>query len=166
MSESRVPQGTHTVRWEDWSRLVEAKDKLGGLDFIHAIIEGRLPHPPFYEVLGFRVEEAEAGRVVMSGRPGEFLVHPGGGVHGSFSAALIESATGLAVWSRLPAGRGMTTLDIKVNYVRAMTTATPPVRCEAKVIHPGNRVATAEARVTDAAGKLYAHGLSTCMVFA
>ena len=65
----------------------------------------------------------------------------------------------------MPPGRVFTTLEMKVNYVRPMRRETGEVRCEAEVLHAGGRVATAEGRITDAAGKLYAHGTATCMLF-
>jgi uncharacterized protein (TIGR00369 family) len=63
-----------------------------------------------------------------------------------------------------PAGRSFTTLELKINYTRPLRREVGEVRCEAVVIHAGNRTATAEARVVDAAGKLYAHGTTTCML--
>lgn len=86
-------------------------------------------------------------------------------VHGGLAATLLDSAMGCAVHSTLPAGASYTTLEIKVNYIRAMTVETGPVRCEAKVIHVGGRTATAEARLLDREGKLYAHGTTTCIIF-
>jgi uncharacterized protein (TIGR00369 family) len=86
-------------------------------------------------------------------------------VHGGLAATLLDSAMGCAVHSTLPAGAGYTTLEIKVNFVRAITAETGCVRCEAKLIHVGNRTATAEGRVLDGEDKLYAHGTTTCMIF-
>lgn len=86
-------------------------------------------------------------------------------VHGGLAATLLDSAMGCAVHSTLPAGASYTTLEIKVNYIRAMTVETGPARCEAKVIHVGGRTATAEARLLDREGKLYAHGTTTCIIF-
>jgi len=73
---------------------------------------------------------------------------------------------GCAVHSTLPRGRGYTTLEIKVNYVRTITAATGRVRAEGTSIHVGRRTATAEGRLVDAAGRLYAHATTTCLVFA
>jgi len=86
-------------------------------------------------------------------------------VHGGVAATLLDSAMGCAVHSTLAAGAAYTTLEIKVNYLRPMTIETGPVRCEAKVIHVGGRTATAEGRIEDARGKLYAHGTTTCIIF-
>jgi uncharacterized protein (TIGR00369 family) len=79
-------------------------------------------------------------------------------------AILLDSAMGCAVQSMQPAGTSYTTLELKVNYLRPLTSKTGTVYCEGKVIHMGGRIATAEGRLTDADGKLYAHGTTTCMV--
>jgi uncharacterized protein (TIGR00369 family) len=73
---------------------------------------------------------------------------------------------GCAVHVTLPAGAAYTTLEVKVNLVRAITTTTGLLRAEGRVIHTGKRMATSEGRLIDSAGKLYAHGTTTCMVFA
>ncbi|HZB45076.1 MAG TPA: PaaI family thioesterase [Pyrinomonadaceae bacterium] len=86
-------------------------------------------------------------------------------MHGGLAATLLDSALGCAINTAMPAGRVFTTLEMKVNYVRPLTAATGEVRCEARVIHAGGRTATAEGRIVDAGGKLYAHGTTTCMVF-
>jgi uncharacterized protein (TIGR00369 family) len=104
------------------------------------------------------------GRVVFSAEPAEYHYNPLGTVHGGIAATLLDSAMGCAVQSLLPAGTGYTTLEIKVNYLRPITSATGPVTCEGKIIHLGGRVATAEARLSDATGKLYAHGTTTCIL--
>jgi uncharacterized protein (TIGR00369 family) len=64
----------------------------------------------------------------------------------------------------MPAGGGYTTLEAKTHLVRAITSETGRLRAIGKVVHAGKRVATAEARLEDASGKLYAHATSTCMV--
>ena len=86
-------------------------------------------------------------------------------VHGGIACTLFDSAMGCAVQSLLPAGAGYTTLEIKVNLIRALTSVTGQVRCEASAIHVGRSTATAEARLVDAAGKLCGHATTTCMIF-
>jgi uncharacterized protein (TIGR00369 family) len=88
-----------------------------------------------------------------------------GSIHGGIAATLLDSVMGCAIHSTLKAGIGFTTLEIKVNYVRAMTDKTGPVKAEGKIINVGSRIATAEGRLIDAAGKLLAHGTTTCMIF-
>lgn len=156
---------TRAVTWEDPRALAKAAHGLSGIEYLRKIASGELPRPPMGELLDFGLAELEEGRAVFTVEPAEFHYNPIGVVHGGLAATLLDSAMGCAVHSMLPVGAGYTTLEIKVNYVRAMTAETGLVRCEAQVIHVGGRTATAEGRVIDAAGKLYAHGTTTCMIF-
>ncbi|MGO4376764.1 PaaI family thioesterase [Pseudoduganella sp. RAF53_2] len=136
-----------------------------GLEFLQKIGDGELPPPPIAELMGFVPIEVEHGRIVFQGTPGKQHYNPSGAVHGGYAATLLDSAVGCAVHSTLPAGSGFTTLELKINYVRAMTDRTGPVRAEGKVIQAGKQVAIAEGRITDATGKLYAHATTTCLIF-
>lgn len=155
---------TRTFTWKDPMQLAAAGRRMSGLDFFRAILAGELPPPPIAQTLGFRFAEAEEGRVVFTGTPAEYHYNPIAVAHGGLAATLLDSAMGCAVHSTLPAGVAYTTLEIKVNYVRAITTQTGELRAEGTVIHVGGRTATAQGRITDAAGKLYAHGTTTCLV--
>lgn len=162
--DDAAPERTRTYTWEDPMRLAEAGRRMSGIVFFRAILAGELPPPPIAQTLGFRFAEVEEGRVVFTGTPAEYLYNPIGVAHGGFAATLLDSAMGCAVHSVLPAGVAYTTLEIKVNYVRAITAQTGELRAEGTVIHIGGRTATAEGRITDAAGTLYAHGTTTCLV--
>jgi uncharacterized protein (TIGR00369 family) len=111
-----------------------------------------------------RFVEVEEGRAIFEGEPTEYHYNPIGVVHGGLAATLLDSAMGCAVHSMLPVGVGYTTLEIKVNYLRALTSETGTVRAEGRVIKVGGRVAVAEGRITDAAGNLYAHSTTTCLI--
>jgi len=136
-----------------------------GLELFKAMIAGELPAPPISRTLDFILVEAEHGRVVFQGRPGFAHYNPMGIVHGGWFATLLDSALGCAVASTLPAGKAYTTAELKVNIVRPLSDKVPFVRAEGRVIHGGNRMATADARLTGPDGKLYAHGSTTCFVF-
>jgi uncharacterized protein (TIGR00369 family) len=136
-----------------------------GLELFNAMIAGELPAPPISQTLDFILVEAEHGRVVFQGRPGFAHYNPMGMVHGGWFATLLDSALGCAVASILPAGKAYTTVELKVNIVRPLSDKVPFVRAESRVIHGGNRMATADARLTGPDGKLYAHGSTTCFVF-
>lgn len=137
---------------------------MSGLEFLHAMMSGKLPAPPICDVLDVLLVEAEPGRAVFEGIPSDRFRNPLGTVHGGWMTTLLDSALGCAVHSTLKAGQGYTTVDLAVSFVRAVHQTTGKVRCEGKVIHVGGRVATAEARLVDAQGKLYAHGTTTCFV--
>ncbi|MET0644975.1 MAG: PaaI family thioesterase [Pyrinomonadaceae bacterium] len=165
MGEGNDNARTRTFSWEDPRALAEAARGLTGLEFLNKVASGELPRPPISALMNFGLAELEEGRVVFTAEPAEYHYNPIGVVHGGLAATLLDSAMGCAVHSVLPAGAGYTTLEIKVNYVRALTAETGEVRCEARVIHVGGRTATAEGKVLDAAGKLYAHATTTCIIF-
>lgn len=145
--------------------VAEAGLKLAGMDYIQAIFRGELPAPPISELMGFRGVEAEPGRAVFEMTPGPQHYNPIGSVHGGIALTLLDSAMGCAVHTLLEQGLGYTTLEVKTNFVRPITADTGLIRCEGTVLHRGSRVATAEGKLTDAAGKLLAHGTTTCLVF-
>ena len=120
--------------------------------------------PPMGETLDFALVEVELGRAVFQGSPGRHVYNPMGVVHGGYAATLLDSACGIATASRLAAGETFTTLEIKVAYHRAMTEHTGPVRAEAIVKNMGRRVAYADAKLTDADGRLLASATSTLLV--
>ena len=137
-----------------------------GIAVFEAMFDGRLPGAPIAHTLDFLPVKIEPGLAVFQGQPLQRHYNPLGTVHGGWFATLLDSALGCAVHSKLPAGRAYTTLELKVNLVRALTEDVPRVRAEGRVIHLGNQTATAEARLVGPDGKLYAHGTTTCLVFA
>ena len=137
--------------------------QLDGLTAMRAMIAGELPPPPIATLLGFELVEVAAGRVVFAALPGPEHYNPIGMVHGGLAATLIDSATGCAVHSTLPAGVGYTTTDLQVRYVRAITRDTGRILCEGTVVHRGRTIATAEARVT-AGDRLLAHGTAGMLI--
>jgi uncharacterized protein (TIGR00369 family) len=94
------------------------------------------------------------------------LMHynPLGSVHGGWYATLLDSALGCAVHTALEAGQTYTTAELGIHIVRAASLKNGPLRAIGQVVHVGRKLATAEARIVDAAGKLYAHGSTTCLV--
>jgi uncharacterized protein (TIGR00369 family) len=155
---------TLTVRWEDPAELAARAGSSTGLEFLRAIVAGELPPAPIQSLLGFRLIEADEGRVVFEGDPGEQHYNPIGSVHGGVAATLLDSALGAAVHSTLPQGSAYVTLEVKFNLVRPITAETGPVRAEGRVVHRGKTVATSEADLRDGAGKLLAHATSTCLI--
>ncbi len=138
---------------------------LSGMQVLDAIFSGKLPPPPMGDTLDFVPIHIEPGAAVFQGRPQRRHYNPLGTVHGGWFATLLDSAVGCAVHSTLPAGKGYTTLELKVNMVRSLTNDVPLVRAEGKVIHAGRQVATAEGRLVGPDGKLYAHATTTCLIF-
>jgi uncharacterized protein (TIGR00369 family) len=138
---------------------------MSGLEFVRAMFAGQLPDPPIMQNVEPFDCTAEPGVVVMHSIPGFRHYNPIGSVHGGYAAILLDSAMGLAVQSMLPAGTGYTTLEFKISFIRGMTKDTGPIRTEGRTLNVGRRAATAEARITDAKGRLLAHATTTCLVF-
>jgi uncharacterized protein (TIGR00369 family) len=155
---------TRTVTWTDPRAIAASARGKAGLEFMREIRSGRIPPPPIAVLMGTTLEDVSEGRAVFGVTPAEFHYNPIGVVHGGLAAMLVDSAMGCAVQTTLPAGRAYTTLELKVNFVRAITKDTGKLRCEATVIHAGRTTATAEARVVDGEGRLYAHATTTCLL--
>jgi uncharacterized protein (TIGR00369 family) len=136
-----------------------------GIDFVRAIFAGKLPTPPIMQTIEPFDFTAEPGVITFHSIPGFRHYNPIGSVHGSYAAALLDSAMGLAVHSMLPAGTGYTTLEFKISFIRGMSTDTGPVRSEGRTLSVGRRAATAEGRITDSKGRLLVHATTTCLVF-
>jgi uncharacterized protein (TIGR00369 family) len=137
--------------------------QLDGLTAMRAMIAGELPPPPIAVLLGFDLVEVEEGRVVFAVEPGEQHYNPIGMVHGGLAATLIDSATGCAVHTTLPAGTAYTTTDVQVRFVRPITRDTGRIECVGTVVHGGRTLATAEARVM-AGDRLLAHGTASILI--
>ena len=149
------------------TKTIHTADRLDrtGLEVMRAIRDGELPMAAIAQTLDFSLVEVEHGMVAFAAEPQQFAYNMLGAMHGGWTATLLDSAMGCAVHSVMKPGFGYTTVDLTINYVRPVTTATGTVRAEGKVLHAGRRIATAEGRLVSADGKLLAHGLTTCMIF-
>ena len=139
---------------------------LSGLEFVQGLANGSLPLNSMARTLGYDVVEASPGRVVVTACPNGEHLNPAGTVHGGFTATLLDSCMGLAVWSTIDKGFGSTTLEFKISFVRPIPPDAGQIRAEGIVITPGRRIGTAEGRLTDRTGRLLAHGTTTCLIFA
>jgi len=164
MKNETQNQRSISVSWTDPQQLAASARTMTGIDFLRAIRDGRLPGPPIAQLLGFSLAEVEPGYAVFECVPGERHYNPIGVVHGGLAMTLLDSCMGCCVQSAMPAGTGYTTLEAKTNLVRPITAATGKLRAIGKLIHAGKRVATAEGRLEDESGKLYAHATTTCII--
>jgi uncharacterized protein (TIGR00369 family) len=144
---------------------LESLKTMSGLEFLRGIVEGRLPAPPIAALLGFRLAEVAPGFAVFTMVPEFRHYNPISVVHGGVAATLLDSCMSCAVQTHAPAGTAYTTLEIKINYVRALTDKTGPIRAEGRTLYVGRRSGTAEGKILDANGTLYAHGTTTCIIF-
>ena len=150
---------------EEASTMAEERQKLTGLEYMRQVMTGEVPPSGMVQLMNFKLVEVSEGRAVFTIQPDERHYNGLGIAHGGLAATLLDSATGCAINTMMPAGKIFTTLEMKINYVRPMTRETGEVRCEANVIHVGGRIASAEGRIVDRNGKLFAHGTATCMLF-
>lgn len=164
--DAQVERRERVTRWDDpqRGRLLAEREGMSGIEFLRAILVGQLPSPPMAELMGMRMASVEPGRVVFTVEPAEYHYNPIGMVHGGLAATLLDSAMGCAVQTLAPAGVAYTTLELKVNLIRALRLGMGVVSGEGTVLHFGRQTALAEARVTDAEGKLYAYATSTCLI--
>jgi uncharacterized protein (TIGR00369 family) len=138
---------------------------MSGMDYLRRVAAGELPGAPMVRLLGMKLAEVQEGRVVLTAELKPEFENGIGIAHGGFAATMLDTAMGGAVNTVMPAGKIFTTLEMKVNYVRAVTKQTGKLTCTATVVHAGKTTATAEGRIVDDDGKLYAHGSVTCILF-
>lgn len=150
--------------WGDPIRTASAAAGLDGLGFVRALASGEISPAPIASTLGFGLTEVEAGRVVFEMRPQEWHYNPIGGMHGGVYATILDSATGCAAHSMLPAGVRYTSLDLSVKFLRGVTVDTGLLRCEGIVQHLGYRTGLATAELRGPDGRLYAHATSSLLI--
>ena len=138
---------------------------LSGVEQLRLAFQGEENAAPIARTLHYALTEIEEGRALFVGTPDFTVYNPIGSVHGGYIATLLDSAMSCAVQTTIPAGSGYTTVEIKVNFVRAVTDKTGPVRAEGRIISAGKRIGTSEGRLTDGQGRLLAHGTATCLIF-
>jgi uncharacterized protein (TIGR00369 family) len=136
-----------------------------GLEQMQAMLDGRLPFAPIARTLDFSLIRVSPGVALFQGKPGPGHLNPMGSVHGGWFATMLDSALGCAIHTMMPAGRGYTTAELSVNFVRGLSPKVGRVRAEGQVIHCGKQLATAEARLFGPDGTLFAHATTTCLVF-
>lgn len=158
MSEPRYPKNA------DELLTPQQMAQLSGMDIVRGMLVGRLPAAPIAQPGRLTMIDATEGRVVFRGEPDFSMYNPQGSVHGGWFGIALDSAMACAVMSRVPRGFSYTTLEYKVNMVRPVFETTGPLKIIGESIHAGRRTATADGRIVDEEGKLYATGTTTCMV--
>jgi uncharacterized protein (TIGR00369 family) len=153
------------VSWHDPMNTQATAASMSGLAFWREVIDGRLPAPPISDLIQMRAVEAENGRVVFSCTPDASMYNPLGIVHGGIMCTLLDTASACALHTTLPQGVGYTSIEIKVNYLKAVTANSGPLTAVGTVVKAGARIGFTEAKVTDAAGALVATATSTLLKF-
>ena len=153
-----------TVTWKDPMEMAQAARGMAGIDFLRGVRDGTIQAAPIQELIGMKLAEVEPGRAVWGVVPAEQYYNPIGVVHAGIAATLLDSTMACAVHSTIPLGKGYTKLEFQLNQVRAVTIKSGRLRAIGKVVHGGKTTATAEGRLEDAAGALYAHATTTCII--
>ena len=159
-----VPDRYRVVTWQDPAELSDAARELPGLEFLHRIAGRQLPPPPVADLVGFSPTFISPGLVVFAYEPREEHYNALGTVHGGILTTILDAAMSCAVQSELESGVAYATVELKTSFVRPVTLAVGPLRAEGRIVHQGSRIATAEAKLLDEAGALYATSSSTSMI--
>jgi uncharacterized protein (TIGR00369 family) len=158
-------QRSKVVTWHDPAPTTARGLSMAGIDYLQAMVDGTLPGPPIAGLMEFTMASAEPGKVVFTCRPDESAFNPIGAVHGGLVCTLLDSVAGCALHSTLPQGKGYTSIEIKVNYLRAVRLDSGLLTATGTVVKSGARVGFTEGVVTDARGAVVATATSTLLVF-
>jgi uncharacterized protein (TIGR00369 family) len=155
---------TKTIQWHDPMNGALKARQMNGLAYLQAISDGAISYPPLLNVLDFEPVSITRGQAIFSFDPQEFHYNSLGTVHGGVISAILDTAMGCSLHSLLQAGPGYTTLELKVNFLKAITIKSGKLKAIGNIIHSGSRIALVEATLTDEKDTIYAHGTSTCMI--
>jgi uncharacterized protein (TIGR00369 family) len=136
-----------------------------GLEVLELVQRGEVPPPAMSTVIPFRLVEVEFGKAVFECQPSEAYLNTIGIVHGGFTMTVLDTCMGTAIYSTLAAGVGYVTIETKVNFIRPIKADTAGLNAIGVALHTGTRTGTAEGRLLDDAGNLYAHGTTTLFLF-
>src|ERR1700726_5336509 len=128
------------------------------LESAEKILRGEIPLPPIGRLLGFVVKSIEPGHAVFEMEADERHHNPMGTLHGGVYCALADAAMGYAYAATLGEGETFTTIELKINFLRAVRKAT--LTAEARVVKAGRTVGYVECDVKDQTGKLVARAES------
>jgi uncharacterized protein (TIGR00369 family) len=156
---------SRTITWQDPGPGTLEGLSMPGIDYMQAVLKGELPAPPIAATMQFELVEAEIGRAVFTCTPDESVYNPIGAVHGGLVCTLLDSAAGCALHTTLPQGKGYTSVEIKVSYLKAVRAGSGLLTATGTVVKAGSRVGFTEATVTDGSGALVATASSTLLVF-
>jgi len=152
------------VTWQSPSLYINQMRQMSGTEYINAVRAGDMPVSPMLKLLDIHGREWHEGYALFTVVPQEFHYNPMGIAHGGLACALLDTAMAVAVMTMLPQGVGYVTLEIKINFTKPMLNESGEMRAEGRAIHVGSKTATADGRITDANGVIYAHGTTTLLL--
>jgi uncharacterized protein (TIGR00369 family) len=135
-----------------------------GREFVQALASGEAQPPPMARLIGLRVAEVGDGEVTIACDADEAFYNPMGIVHGGLLCTLLDTAMGLSLQTLLDPGTGLTTIEIKVNFLKAVRASDGELTAVGRVVKRGRRVAFAEADARDGAGNAVANATSSLLI--
>ena len=165
MTTDKLEQSSKTISWFDPRPTAALGQQSTGLEFLRKMVAGEVPPPPIGSHFNMSLVSVDVGDAVFEAVPDDSHYNPIGVVHGGVALTILDSAAGCAIQSTLPAGLAYTSLETKVNFLRAVTSDSGRLRAHGWATKPGQRAAFAEADLRDADGTIYATASSTCLVF-
>ena len=155
-----------TIVWNDPQiNKRDAVSSVSGLDYLRSIRDGKISPPPAAQLIGYQIREVDHGFASFELQPGEYHYNPFATVHGGILSTLLDTTMTAAVLTTLPQNITCSTVEIKVNFIKPVSIESKLLRCEARIIHRGKKLATVEGRIKGGNDELYAHGVSTCLIF-
>lgn len=160
-----MTKNTRTYTWENPTTLLEEAKKQSGYDLLVGVLNGSLPQAPALETIHSTLIAVEKGQAVFELKASAFLYNLIGTIHGGMISTVLDTAIGCSLLTTLAAGESFTSLDLKVNFLKKITTDSPLLHTETTIIHQGRTTAYLESKLVDATGVIYAHAVSTCLIF-
>lgn len=137
---------------------------MSGMEYLQGLVDGRFPHPPIAALMNYRLVRVAEGEVAVRATPAFDHLNPLGSVHGGWYGTVMDTALGCAVATCVSEGFWYTTLEYRVNLIRAVPEGTE-VEAVGRLRHGGRSSGVAEAEMRGLAdGRLYAVGSTTCMI--
>ncbi|HEY3189528.1 MAG TPA: PaaI family thioesterase [Solirubrobacteraceae bacterium] len=158
---SHAAERTKTVTWHDPAAAAAQAAGLTGRELLQGIVDGRLPPPPMANLVGARLVSVGDGEALFRCTPDGSAYNPLGMVHGGLLCTLLDFAVGCAVHSRLPAGVGFSSIEIKVSFLKSIRAGVGEIEVHGQALRVGQRVAFAEAHARNGDGELVGHATSS-----
>ena len=117
---------------------------------------------PYFSLISMELKELEWSRCRIEAKVQEKHLQPFGVVHGGVFAGLVDAAAFWAVFSQIDEPLGMTTVDLKVNYL--LPASKGILVAKGRSLKVGKTICLGEAFIEDENGTLLVHGTSTTMV--
>jgi uncharacterized protein (TIGR00369 family) len=135
-----------------------------GLDALRAIVAGTLTPPPVATLLDVELVRADPAEVVFALAPGAATGNGMGLVHGGVLATLMDFACSCAASTELPADARLTTIELKVAYLRPVPADGGRIEATGRALRVGGTVAYADALARSADGELVAQATSSLAI--